>query len=383
MRRILHLCGQPAKYSKMKVLRPEAHNSPASAPTNGRSGGQTASSPPESADGQAHARTDAQVAYVDIDESAAGQRLDNLLIRLCKGVPKSHLYRLIRSGQVRLNGKRCTADARLAEGDRVRLPPMRRAEPSAAASAPPVEFPVIFENDGLIVIDKPAGVAVHGGSGVSSGVIEQLRAARPQARFLELVHRLDRDTSGVMMIAKKRSALVELQRQLRERLSDKRYLAIVLGRWPLRSKRLTDPLYKFVTPEGERRVMVRADGQSAATTVTGLRHASLPGVGICTLVECRIETGRTHQIRVHLSHAGFPLLGDEKYGVFDLNKSLDKMGHKRMFLHAFSLTIREPLSGSTQRFVSPMPDAFEGFLDAGAAAAPGEAQRVAGGRGHR
>ncbi|MFT4102203.1 MAG: RluA family pseudouridine synthase [Burkholderiaceae bacterium] len=359
----------------MNVLRTEAHNSPASVPTDGRSGGRTASSAPKTAD--------AQVVYVDIDDGAAGQRLDNLLIRLCKGVPKSHLYRLIRSGQVRLNGKRCAADVRLACGDRLRLPPMRRAEPSAAAaSAPPVEFPVIFENDALIVIDKPAGVAVHGGSGVSSGVIEQLRAARPQARFLELVHRLDRDTSGVMMIAKKRSALVELQRQLRERLSDKRYLAIVLGRWPLRSKRLTDPLHKFLTPDGERRVMVRADGLSAATTVTGLRHASPPGAGVCTLVECRIETGRTHQIRVHLSHAGFPLLGDEKYGVFDLNKSLDKIGHKRMFLHSFSLMVKEPESGRAQQFVSPMPGEFDALLDAGGAdaGASATAPRAAGRR---
>ncbi len=302
---------------------------------------------------------------VDAD-GGAGQRLDNFLMRHCKGVPKSHLYQLIRSGQVRVNGGRCRADDRLEAGDTVRVPPVAGlgGDPGPAV-APPAEFPVLFEDDALLVVDKPAGVAVHGGSGVAHGVIERLRAARPQARFLELGHRLDRETSGVLLIAKRRAALVSLHAQLRERQADKRYLAVVRGRWPLRTKTLEFPLHRYLTGEGERRVRVQAGGQAAVTRVTGRRQVVLAGIGELTLVEAKIETGRTHQIRVHLAEAGFPILGDEKYGDFELNKLLHKMGHKRMFLHAFFLKIRHPTEGAPLRLEAPEPGEFARLLDAG------------------
>ena len=345
-------CDLRPKYSKMNVLRTSVQNLSSSLPTNGRPDAMT-------------------VRIVEIDESSDGQRLDNLLLRLCKGVPKSHVYRLIRSGQVRLNGRRCTADSRVTVGDRLRIPPVRTADGPDAASAqgdseagggsraPAVEFPILEETEELIAIDKPAGVAVHGGSGVSSGVIEQLRAARPTQRFLELVHRLDRGTSGVLLIAKRRPALVALQDLFRERRTEKRYLALVKGRWPLRTRRVDLPLRRYLTEEGERRVAVDPDGRPALSFITGLKHFEVQGVGVCTLVECRIETGRTHQIRVHLAHGGYPILGDDKYGDFESNKVLQKSGHKRMFLHAFSLAYREMPSGRMLRFSAPMPAAFE------------------------
>lgn len=311
------------------------------------------------------------VRLLEVDEDAgAGQRLDNFLMRHCRGVPKSHLYRLIRSGQVRVNGGRCRPDDRLEPGDRVRLPPVvmppARADTALAAqNAPPVEFPVLHEDEVLLVVDKPAGVAVHGGSGVAHGVIEQLRAARPQAAFLELAHRLDRETSGVLLLGKKRRGLLDIHAQLRERRTDKRYLAIVVGRWPLRTKTLQFPLYRYLTPEGERRVRVQEGGQEALTRVTGLRQFELPGYGVFSLVEAKIETGRTHQIRVHLAHAGFPIVGDEKYGVFDLNKALQKAGFRRMYLHAHAIAIRHPDDGRALRLVAPPPAAFQQLLDAG------------------
>lgn len=305
--------------------------------------------------------------HLQVDADAgAGQRLDNFLMRHCKGVPKSHLYQLIRSGQVRVNGRRCRADDRLDAGDTVRVPPVAGlgGDPGPAI-APPAEFPVLFEDDALLVVDKPAGVAVHGGSGVAHGVIERLRAARPQARFLELGHRLDRETSGVLLIAKRRAALVSLHAQLRERQADKRYLAVVRGRWPLRTKTLEFPLHRYLTGEGERRVRVQAGGQAAVTRVTGRRQVLLAGIGELTLVEAKIETGRTHQIRVHLATAGFPILGDEKYGDFELNKLLHKIGYKRMFLHAFSMKLRHPTEGVLLRLEAAEPGEFAQLLDAG------------------
>ena len=319
-----------------------------------------------------------------VDEDAGGgQRLDNFLIRHCAGVPKSHLYQLIRSGQVRVNGGRCRADDRLESGDVVRVPPMRAgAAPIARSAAPgavdgprrgsgpvtpaplgarPVpaaDFTILLEDDALLVIDKPAGIAVHGGSGIAFGVIERLRAVRPQARFLELAHRLDRETSGILMIAKKRRALVDLHEQLRDRRTDKRYRAVVCGRWPLRSKTLRDPLSRYLTAEGERRVRVDEQGKDAVTRVTGLDHFTLPGGQVCTLVEAKIETGRTHQIRVHLAHSGFPIVGDDKYGDFELNRQLQRTGHRRMFLHAYSLDIHHPTEGTPLHLAAPLPDDF-------------------------
>ncbi len=217
-----------------------------------------------------------QVRHVLIDADSAGQRLDNLLIRLLKGVPRSHIYQLVRSGQVRVNGARVEVLHRLVTGDRVRIPPVRVSR-EVPRFAPPTEFPIVFEDDELLVINKPEGVAVHGGSGVSSGVIEQLRAARPEQRFIELVHRIDRDTSGLLMIAKKRACLVRLQQQLRERSTEKTYLAIVRGRWPLRTKTLRDTLETYMSGEGERRVSVNEDGRSAITHVLGIAVVSASG----------------------------------------------------------------------------------------------------------
>ncbi|HWS76548.1 MAG TPA: RluA family pseudouridine synthase [Quisquiliibacterium sp.] len=307
------------------------------------------------------------VRQLSVDEDAgAGQRLDNFLLRHCRGVPKSHLYRLIRSGQVRVNGGRCRPDDRLEPGDVVRVPPVSVAEaPLASAPAPAVEFPVLHEDAVLLAVDKPAGVAVHGGSGVAHGVIEQLRAARPQAVFLELAHRLDRETSGVLLLGKKRRALLDLHAQLRERRTDKRYLAIVVGRWPLRTKTVQFALHRYLTPEGERRVRVQDGGQAALTRVTGLRQFELPGLGVFTLVEAKIETGRTHQIRVHLAHSGFPIAGDDKYGSFELNRALQRAGHRRMYLHAHSISIRHPDDGRPLRLVAPVPEAFDRLVAAG------------------
>lgn len=308
------------------------------------------------------------VRMLTVDEDAGGgQRLDNFLLRHFRGVPKSHLYRLIRSGQVRINGGRCRPDDRLDPGDIVRVPPVivPDAQAQACGPAPAVEFPVLLEDPMLLVVDKPAGVAVHGGSGVAHGVIEQLRAARPQLAFLELAHRLDRETSGVLLLAKKRRALLDLHAQLRERRTDKRYLAIVVGRWPLRTKTIQFALHRYLTADGERRVRVQDGGQSALTRVTGVRQFELDGLGAFTLVEAKIETGRTHQIRVHLAHSGFPIAGDEKYGAFDLNRTLQKAGHRRMYLHAHAITIRHPEDGRTLRLVAPVHADFDHLISAG------------------
>lgn len=295
------------------------------------------------------------VAFVTVDAESGGQRLDNFLLRQLKGVPKTHVYRLIRSGQVRVNGGRAGADTRLQEGDAVRVPPVRVArERAEGAVAPAREFPVLLEDEHLIAIDKPAGVAVHGGSGVSFGVIEQLRRARPQARFLELVHRLDRETSGVLLIAKKRSALKHLQGQFRARSTDKTYLALVLGDWPERLKVIDQPLHKYLQPDGERRVRaVARDDPAGRRSVSLVRvRQRLPGF---TLLEVTIRTGRTHQIRVHLAAQGHPIAGDDKYGDFARNKELARQGLRRMFLHAWRLQFIHPASGERIELQAPLP----------------------------
>jgi 23S rRNA pseudouridine955/2504/2580 synthase len=305
----------------------------------------------------------------EVGEEGDAQRVDNYLTRLMKGVPKSHIYRILRSGEVRVNSGRVAPDHRLKCGDRLRLPPVRSADrptpPPAARQAKPgpkLAPRIIHEDDALIVLDKPAGTAVHGGSGVSTGVIEQLRLERPQARFLELVHRLDRDTSGVLMLAKKRSALTHLHAQLRDGAAQKLYLALVHGRWTQPKQNVKLALHKYVLDNGERRVRVHADGQAAQTIVRLKR--SLAGF---SLVEAELKTGRTHQIRVHLSHLGFPIAGDDKYGDFDLNKTLARKGLKRMFLHAHRLSITHPLSGERVTYDATLAPELTQFLDALAA----------------
>lgn len=291
----------------------------------------------------------AKVTWLEVGEEADAQRIDNFLFRHLKGVPKSHVYRVLRSGEVRVNSGRVKPEYRLRTGDRIRIPPVRVAE-LKPSRAKPVEFPIVYEDAALLVVDKPSGTAVHGGSGVSFGVIESLRAARPQAKFLELVHRLDRDTSGLLMLAKKRSALVELHRMLREGEVDKRYTAVVSGRWPAELEELRQSLHKYVTSSGERRVSVQEDGKEAVTQVKTVRAGKEFSV-----LELRLLTGRTHQIRVHLAHAGHPVLGDDKYGDFPLNKELAKRGVKRLLLHAGRLSLRHPLTGETLRFESKPP----------------------------
>jgi 23S rRNA pseudouridine955/2504/2580 synthase len=299
---------------------------------------------------------------VTVGEEAAGQRVDNFLLRLLKGVPKSHVYRILRSGEVRVNRGRVGPDARLAIGDVVRVPPIRVADASRPPPVPRARVPVLFEDEAIIVVDKPSGLAVHGGSGVAAGLIEQMRAARPDAKFLELVHRLDRDTSGAMLLAKKRAALTNLHAQLRDGEVDKRYAVLVRGRWRDEMRRVRLALHKFATKEGERRVKVDdAIGRQAETIFrrveTWPRHD--PPLA---LLEAELRTGRTHQIRVHLTHLGFPLAGDDKYGDFAWNRELAKQGLKRMFLHAKEITITHPASGERVRFESALPRDLADFV---------------------
>jgi 23S rRNA pseudouridine955/2504/2580 synthase len=298
----------------------------------------------------------------EVGEEGEAQRVDNYLLRLLKGVPKSHVYRIVRSGEVRVNSRRVGPGHRLARGDRLRLPPFSvsaSARPAAdPAAAPRFAAHILHEDEALIALDKPAGVAVHGGSGVSLGLIEQLRRERPEARFLELVHRLDRGTSGVLLLAKKRSALTALHAQLREGHVRKCYLALVKGRWQRPRTTIELPLHKYVLNTGERRVRVEEGGRPAHTVVR-----AKAAYGDLTLVEVELKTGRTHQIRVHLAHVGHPIAGDDKYGDFDLNKALARRGLKRMFLHACRLTLIHPISGARLTLDAPLPAELRIFLE--------------------
>ena len=297
-----------------------------------------------------------KVTWVEVGEESAAQRIDNFLLRRLRGVPKSHVYRVLRSGEVRVNSGRVGPDYRLQIGDKVRLPPVRVS--SAVKTARPAEFPVVHEDAALLVIDKPAGVAVHGGSGVSFGVIESLRAARPQTKVLELAHRLDRDTSGLLIVCKKRSALVELHRQLREGEVEKVYSTIVKGAPAEDAFEVSEPLHKYVTGAGERRVSVREGGMAARTRVRVRKRGAE-----FSLLEVRLLTGRTHQIRVHLAHAGHPVLGDDKYGDFELNRALAKRGVQRLFLHAGRLAFAHPLDGERLRLSAALPGDMAAFAE--------------------
>ncbi len=312
-----------------------------------------------------------EVTRAVVDEDSDGQRLDNFLIKRLKGVPKTHVYRVIRSGEVRVNKGRASADTRLSLRDEIRVPPVRMSSSVVprlgAPKVPAREFPVVAEDDWLLVINKPAGVAVHGGSGVSSGVIEQLRMARPQAKFLELVHRLDKETSGLLLIAKKRSALTTLQEQFRQRETGKTYSALVRGLWPRNQKVIDLALHKYIDAAGERRVRVvdddHEDGRRSITLVQ-VRQA----YEAFSLLDVTIKTGRTHQIRVHLASLGHPIVGDEKYGDFALNKAFAKgesiPGHRfeRMFLHAAQLRFEHPESGELIELQAPLPPECDALL---------------------
>ena len=298
------------------------------------------------------------VTWLEVGEEAEGQRLDNFLLKIAKGVPKSHIYRIVRSGEVRVNKGRVAAEYRLRVGDKVRVPPLRTAERPSQASVPARDFEIAWEDEALIVIDKPAGVAVHGGSGVSFGVIEQLRRARPLAKFLELAHRLDRETSGLLVVAKKRMALTRLHDQFRDGGIGKRYQALVKGRWRNELQHVRLPLLKYLGADGERRVSVNPEGKPSHSIVRLLARWEN-----FSLVEVELKTGRTHQIRVHLAHLGFPLAGDAKYGDFSLNRDLQKTGLRRMFLHAAELALSHPLSGASLALESPLPAELRRFSD--------------------
>lgn len=334
-----------------------------------------------------------RVTFLMVDEASETQRVDNFLSKVLKGVPKSHIYRILRNGEVRVNKKRVDAEYRVKLGDEVRIPPIRLAEAAAKPAAPKIKAKlaeqVIYEDESMLALNKPAGMAVHGGSGISLGVIEQLRLERPQAKFLELVHRLDRETSGVLMIAKKRSALTALHEAMRHHHMDKRYLMLVQGEWSEARKKVTLDLQKYVTESGERRVQVVDEplldpepGRRKSLKASGLtaqRHAAKGKfevetqisetwfylqqlLGPYSFLQAKLITGRTHQLRVQLSHLGFPILGDDKYGDFALNKQLHKQGLKRMFLHSSETRIAHPLTGEPLHLVAPLPTDLESFL---------------------
>ncbi|MDX2218716.1 MAG: RluA family pseudouridine synthase [Burkholderiales bacterium] len=292
----------------------------------------------------------------------AGQRIDNYLLRELKGVPKSHVYRILRSGEVRVNSGRIDAAYRLADGDVIRIPPVRVAARPASAR---VRIPegttlkphILFEDDAIIALAKPSGLAVHGGSGVSLGVIELLRREYSQLKFLELAHRLDRETSGILLVAKKRSALTGLHAALRDGGMEKHYLALAAGRWQGGRRHVKVSLRKFLTEDGERRVSPDAAGQVAHSIFTPQRQFQ-----DAVLLDAEIRTGRTHQIRVHLAHEGHPILGDAKYGDFARNREVAKTGLKRMFLHAHTLALSHPISGERLELRCPLPADLSGYL---------------------
>jgi 23S rRNA pseudouridine955/2504/2580 synthase len=304
-----------------------------------------------------------KVRQVEVGERGDGQRLDNFLGRILGDVPRSHIFRVIRKGEVRVNGKRAKGDTRLVASDIVRVPPVR-----VGAAAPPRRAPsamvqnvidaIVLEDPRLLVIDKPAGVAVHGGSGVSFGVIEALRAARPE-ETLELVHRIDRETSGILLVSRKPAALRTLHALLREGRVEKRYLALVKGKWELGQKRIDVPLRTDIRVSGERTVKAHATGKEAVSVFKPVQFFGKKA----TLVEVALETGRTHQIRVHAAHAGYPLAGDDKYGDAEFNETMKALGLTRMFLHAHQLSFVWPDSGMEFSVSAPLPAELSAVVD--------------------
>src|SRR5690349_682349 len=296
--------------------------------------------------------------WIEVTEDEAGQRIDNYLLARLKGVPKSHIYRVLRSGEVRVNSGRVEASRRVAAGDRIRIPPIRVAERAEAAPAPHFKLPILFEDDAFLAIDKPAGIAVHGGSGIAHGVIESLRSMRPAARYLELVHRLDRETSGVLLVAKRRPALTGLHEAIRTRVIDKRYLVAVAGRFRNEMQRVRAALAKRTLTDGGKHVSVSESGQEAETVFRRMARGAE-----FSLLEAELLTGRTHQIRVHLAHLRHPVLGDDKYGDFEMNKALRKKGLKRMFLHAARLEFMHPTKDERVVVESPLPAELKRFWE--------------------
>ncbi len=303
-----------------------------------------------------------KVQLVEISEENSDQRLDNFLISQLKGVPKSRIYRIVRKGEVRVNKGRVDVKYRLVAGDIVRIPPVRIAERSEVSYVPQglqaaLHHGVLFEDDGFLIINKPAGFAVHGGSGVSSGIIEGLRLLRPEAHFLELVHRLDKDTSGCLIIAKKRSTLKLLHELFRENNIHKTYLALLAGQWARKKLIVTAPLLKNINKGGERIVVISSAGKEAETLFRRVKLFS-----DSTLVEASPKTGRTHQIRVHAASLGHPIIGDDRYGRDDINHKFKGRGYKRMFLHAEKLKFQHPVTGDPLTILAPLPQQLEDLL---------------------
>lgn len=303
------------------------------------------------------------VQWITVGENGIDQRLDNFLITRLKGVPKSMIYRIVRKGEVRVNKGRVEGSYRLLEGDLIRIPPLRMAEaheptPVSAKVKHSLDKAVLFEDDAILVLNKPAGLAVHGGSGIESGLIESLRQLRPQAKFLELAHRLDKDTSGCLIVAKKRSALRKLHEIFRDDKVNKQYIALLAGRWEKKKLLVEAPLQKNTLSNGECMVVVNKQGKSAQTLFRRLQSYR-----DCTLVSAAPKTGRTHQIRVHAAWLRHPIIADERYGDFELNREFKKRGYKRLFLHAEKLEFEHPLSGELQTVVAPLPSALQTLLD--------------------
>jgi 23S rRNA pseudouridine955/2504/2580 synthase len=307
--------------------------------------------------------------FVVVDERSETQKIDNFLLKILKNVPKSHIYKILRSGEVRVNKKRINTSYRLKIDDQVRIPPITLEAGRAPHIIEPkqqqtawLETNIIFEDDALLAINKPIGYAVHGGSGLNFGVIELIRHERPKAKFLELVHRIDRETSGILLIAKKRSALVNMHDMMRHNRIEKKYIMMIEGEWVEPKKTVELVLKKTFTQGGERRVNVadaNEDGQNQMSKTIFYLKKSL---GPYSLLEAKLISGRTHQLRVQLSHLGFPILGDDKYGDFALNKALQRKGLKRMFLHAFSMKMKHPLTGELLELKAPLPRELDAFL---------------------
>ena len=303
------------------------------------------------------------VRHVEVDRQDVGQRLDNFLSRHLKGVPRSRIYKMLRKGEVRVNRKRVRADYRIEAGDMVRLPPVHQPAPGEPASIPAgvgeqIERAVVYEDESLLVVDKPSGLAVHGGSGLAFGLIEALRQQRPHQPFLELGHRLDRETSGCLVIAKTRPALNAFHEALREGRVEKHYLALVAGRWRGGARVIDESLARSGRRGEERLVQVDEEGKASLS-----RFEPVTRFADMTLMDVRIDTGRTHQIRVHAAHLGYPLAGDDKYGDFELNRELKKLGLKRLFLHSAHLRFRMPGSGQKYDLYAPLPEELQRVLE--------------------